>query len=112
MDSAINYKQRIVSLKSKNEEILKNDHKELFTEKIPNQKLKTLVEQRGGGRGGLMGVYSAYGEIKKLGFKGKFIDDEATKFDERKSRLVPDDTKKKKTWKQIEEAAEKLHKVK
>ena len=111
VDSAMSYKQRMVKIKGKNEDILKKDHKELFTERVPNQKLKNLVEQRGGGRGGLMGVYSAFGELKKQGFKGKFIDDEATKFDERKSRLIPDNQTSKRSWKQIEENAEKLSKV-
>jgi hypothetical protein len=46
-----------------------------------------------------MGVYSAFGELKKQGFKGQFIDDQVTKFDERKSRLIPDSSKNKRTWK-------------
>lgn len=49
-----------------------------------------------------MGVYSAFGELKKQGFKGQFIDDEATKFDERKSTLISEKERPKRSWKQIE----------
>lgn len=59
-----------MKIKGKNEDILRKDHMELFTEKVSNQKLKNFMEQRGGGRGGLKGVYSAFGELKKNGFKG------------------------------------------
>lgn len=115
VDSAIQFKSRLTKIKNKNENILKKDHAELFTKKVPNRKLKKFVEQRGGGRGGLMGVYDAYSELKKQGFKGKFIDDEQTKFDQRKPRhlrKMQEKQKVKRSWKQIAHKAQQLSKVK
>lgn len=114
VDSATQYKSRLIKIKKKNETILKKDHAELFTKKVPNRKLKDFVEQRGGGRGGLMGVYDAYSELKKQGFKGKFLDDEETKFDRNKPKHMQKLQKKekaKRSWKQIANKAEQLSKV-
>jgi hypothetical protein len=61
-----------------------------------------MVEQKGGGRGGLMGVYNVYSELKKEGFKGRFIDDEATKFDNNKPKhlqVIQQKQKPTRTWK-------------
>ena len=115
VDSALKYKSRLNKIKARNETILKKDHAELFTKKVPNRKLKNFVEQRGGGRGGLMGVYDAYSELKKQGFKSKFLDDEQTKADRNKPKHMQKLQKKekaKRSWKQIKNKSEQLSRVK